>query len=90
MTRSHPTLEAIDLSDLDAVSGGQMQFKWDESSPRSENVIDCRGSTCVDSTGKTDWKSTLQHKYGIGHERQQLPKPDDGPLGGPKSPNGND
>jgi hypothetical protein len=77
------TLEPIDPARLDAASGG---MKYDESSRQSTNVLDCRGPTCLDSTGKTDVKATMQHKYGVGIERQPLPKGDGGPLPGPKMP----
>jgi hypothetical protein len=35
---------------------------------------------------KTDVKATMQHKYGVGIERQPLPKGDGGPLPGPEMP----
>jgi hypothetical protein len=31
-------------------------------------------------------KATMQHKYGVGIERQPLPKGDGGPLPGPEMP----
>ncbi|HKE16358.1 MAG TPA: hypothetical protein VKB80_15900 [Kofleriaceae bacterium] len=61
-------------------------MRYDANSRESTNVIDCRGPTCVDSTGKTDWKATMQHKYGVGNEAKPLPKGDGGPLPGPKVP----
>jgi hypothetical protein len=83
MTRPHPTLESIELSDLDAAAGG---MRWDENSRQSTNVIDCRGPTCLDSNGEVDVKATMQHKYNIGHERKPLPKGDGGGLGLPRIP----
>jgi hypothetical protein len=83
MSRQNPSLEKIDPTKLEAASGG---MRYDENSRESTNVIDCRGPTCVDSTGKTDWKATMQHKYGVGIERKPLPKGDGGPLGTPRPP----
>ncbi len=58
-------LEEVTPSSLEAVSGGNenmLGFKWDEKSPRSDNVIDCRGDTCLDSNGKVDPVATALHK----------------------------
>jgi len=82
-TLSPPPLDPIDPARLDAVSGG---MRYDENSRESENVLDCRGATCVDSSGKIDVKATMQHKYGVGIERKPLPKGDGGGLGLPKIP----
>lgn len=76
-------LESIDPARLDAASGG---MRYDQNDRESTNVLDCRGQTCVDASGKTDWKATMQHKYGVGIERQPLPKGDGGPLPGPRLP----
>jgi hypothetical protein len=76
-------LQELEPLTLEEASGG---FKWDANSPRSTNVLDCRGPTCLKPNGEIDAVATRQHKQGIGHPNIPLPKGDGGPLGGPRVP----
>jgi hypothetical protein len=86
MTRPTPTLTEIAPDDLEAASGGQqLQFKT-EGREGSTNVLDCRGDTCLDSTGKVDVEATRAHKQGIHPPIKPLPTGDGGGLGTPRVP----
>ena len=73
MIRPNHSFEEIDPSALEAATGG---FKWNDQSPRSDNVLDCRGPTCLRPDGTVDPVATKQHKQGGGFPSKPLPKGD--------------
>ena len=73
MNRPAHSLEEIDPSLLEAAIGG---LKWNDQSPRSQNVLDCRGPTCLKMDGTVDPVATQQHKQGVGFPTTPLPKGD--------------
>jgi hypothetical protein len=86
MTRVVSSIENLESSILGAVTGGQNLGFVTQGRQGSENILDCRGDTCLDSTGKVDWAATRAHKYGIQPPPLPLPTGDGGGLGTPKVP----
>lgn len=80
MTKSNENLPEIDPPSLEKASGGQqMGLKW-QGREGSTNILDCRGPTCLDSTGKVDEQATREHK----RSRPPAPTPTPTPTQPPK------